>query len=252
MPGRHVSIACLRHRGEEKIVDRHPMRMGGGANGVNRAVRKGVQRETHVKVMHTLRFDPPDAAKPAEPTEHAHETLVERPARSVRPEVMPIPARRDRHGIVSCFCRIETSHEPFAYQQPDRCAVGNPVVIHHAGKITALLLNDERTKRQCARRREGAVHLVAHERFQRLVARHAKRLGRFAGRIDPVAFARDMHRADPQRAQRLIPFRSKQIDICRAGQMQRLRRVVGVQRIPLPKDALKDIEPDGLHFRRQW
>src|SRR4051812_24345368 len=65
--------------------------------------------------------------------------------------------------------------------------------------------------------------------------------------IDPEAPSLDMHRANSQRRQRLVPPLGQHLHIGRSPQPQHLRGVVRMQCVPMPQDALKDIEPGGFH-----
>src|SRR5206468_4696890 len=88
-----------------------------------------------------------------------------------------------------------------------------------------------------------------HEFFERHL-RHAKLLRCIVWPIDPEAASLNVHRADTQRTQRLVPAIGEQIDIRITAQVEHLRRVVRMKRIPIAEDALKDVELDRFHSER--
>ena len=120
------------------------------------------------------------------------------------------------------------------------------MVIHHASHVIAILLDDERPKRQPTGRGERPVHLFGHELFQPSRG-DGEILNQVIRAIDPESPAIHMHLADAQRRKRLIPALGEHRNVRHAAQTQHLRGIVGMQRIPVPKDALKDVESGRVH-----
>src|SRR5207245_330985 len=149
--------------------------------------------------------------------------------------------------------RIEKTDEPFAQDGADGNAVGDPVMIDDASVVEAVAAEDEGTEGRLGRIIEAAVELLGDVIFKGSAGgddAHAVEAHLAVEAFEIKSAAIDMDAAEAQVVERIVPGLLERGRAGNAFDFENLRGVVGMHRIPLPGQALKDVDGSFNHDRR--